>query len=254
MVTREILQEFKKKKNIVLNNVKFPWIPKVDAECSIFCSYKTLKGKEANKCEVVKIIYLNEVAVGSGVYNVSIVSVDGYDMPIQEKHATFEKFVESQTGIATRDTSNNRYGVWMNPRGYIDTYKIGGRWDGWLLLKNGRRSNISLNGDIDWIGMKKEKLDGANSNWLSYCKVADKKSVEAQVFYNVFPDETKDQYLERTSKIYSHLIIDGKCIHISHDKNWYKEFDIIMSEVKESEVITVVDCYSASVALTHKEF
>jgi hypothetical protein len=255
MITRDMLQELNKNGKVNLNNVKFPWIPKVNAECVVFCEYKTIKGKDVNKREVVLIESLKEVGeVNSGIYNIVVKLLDGYDILVQDKFVTFEKFVESQTGIKDRDSEKGRYGVWTNPKGYIDTYKIGGRWDGWLLLKNGRRANIALNGDIDWDGMKKERLDGAISNWLSYCKITNKNSVGAQIFYNVFPDESKEQYLERTSKIYSHMIIDGKYIHISQNKNWYQEFELVMSEVKESEIITVVDCYSSSVALTHKEF
>lgn len=76
----------------------------------------------------------------------------------RDRFKTFEEFVNEWHGNPRRDREKQRFGYWENPRAKWDGYRIGGRWDGFFLLKNGRRADQALKKDIDFVKMSEEYL------------------------------------------------------------------------------------------------
>jgi hypothetical protein len=55
------------------------------------------------------------------------------DVPFKDRYATFEEFAKDWCGLNERDQQHGRFGYWNNPKAKWDWYRVGGRWDGWLI-------------------------------------------------------------------------------------------------------------------------
>lgn len=58
-----------------------------------------------------------------------------------------------------------------NSSGEYDWYEIGGRWNGFLKLKNGKTTNSALNKDIDWLGQVDACMKQLGEDWDKVAKV-----------------------------------------------------------------------------------
>ena len=71
------------------------------------------------------------------------------DGKFTELYKTFEEFMESWHGNASRDEINNRYGYWNNPNARWDWYSVGGRWTGYFKPKAGTVGTLGRPGAFD---------------------------------------------------------------------------------------------------------
>jgi hypothetical protein len=69
-------------------------------------------------------------------------------IPFKERYATFEIFMKEYSG-EERDEKTGRYGYWRNPNKKWDYWRIGGRWRGHLMVKQGT-SDVILNEEVPW--------------------------------------------------------------------------------------------------------
>lgn len=102
-----------------------------------------------------------------------------------EMYDTFDKFMKEYHDEEP-DTKTGRYGFWRNPKAKWDWFQLGGRWSGFLKLKNGQngilgsrslldespddrkgRADIALFRDIDWDSMVNRELgERARRFWI----------------------------------------------------------------------------------------
>ena len=67
--------------------------------------------------------------------------------PTKEKYPTIGVLAKEYFGYKK---DGDRYGYRCNPEAKWDWYVVGGRWDGELILKNGKTANEAQLEDIDW--------------------------------------------------------------------------------------------------------
>ena len=65
----------------------------------------------------------------------------------KEKYPTLDKFAKEYYGYNKRE---GRYGYMSNPDAKWDWYSVGGRWDGFLINKEGKETNEDYLTEIDW--------------------------------------------------------------------------------------------------------
>lgn len=90
------------------------------------------------------------------------------NIPHKEVYTTFEEFMDGWCGRKERDEQKEEYGYWKNPNAKWDWYELGGRWDGFFTLKNGKPSNQAKKKDIDF---EKMKDDDGNAAAVRYDSV-----------------------------------------------------------------------------------
>ena len=76
--------------------------------------------------------------------------------PAKEKYITFDQYMKEYNGYGERDAETGRYGRWENPNAKWDWYTVGGRFNNFLLLKNGLKADSARKGDVDWETMKND--------------------------------------------------------------------------------------------------
>jgi len=166
------------------------------------------------------------------------------DVPHKEKYASFEEYMKEWHGYDSRDQSKGRYGLWSNPNVKWDWYQVGGRWSGFLKLKDGigiqgklgvkswtnENEEIPMNKadqarkcDIDFDGMRKEKFEESCKEYEEF-EIALKDNPEKAMnehywtygIKNVGDKdnivlETREQYLKRTANPSTFAVVkDGK--------------------------------------------
>jgi hypothetical protein len=121
--------------------------------------------------------------IGSGTHEVPA-HLEQRKVMFKELHATFDDFVRDYHGCESRDEKEGRYGYWENPNRKWDWYQVGGRWSGFLKLKEGakgahgerswmnRGAEVDQNycdsatkGAIDFEGMRQDDAEKAAKRW-----------------------------------------------------------------------------------------
>lgn len=95
----------------------------------------------------------------------------------KDRYSTFEEFMEDWCGVGERDPEMGVYGRWENPNAKWDWYTCGGRWDGWLKLKDNSSANSAQKGDVDWQGMKQELIDGELEKYHKFHEIVNGRIV-----------------------------------------------------------------------------
>jgi len=167
------------------------------------------------------------------------------------------------------------WGRYTNPNSKWDWYSIGGRWTGMLKIKEnpkypedvyvGRPGLMTENAkigyadsaricDIDFEGMKKEKLENLEKNWVEIeAKIANNND-DVYWMYDVKKDDTKESYIERNSDFSTYALLkEGEWyekgemgwwgISIHENENWKEEFNKLILSLPEDTLLTVVDCH-----------
>lgn len=70
-----------------------------------------------------------------------------------DKYPDAITWVKEYEGLVQQDGD---WGYFHNPDAKWDWYIVGGRWSGFLILKDGCRANEALVKDVDWEAMRKE--------------------------------------------------------------------------------------------------
>ena len=192
--------------------------------------------------------------------NRMIESPEGDMKPIKELYPTFESFAEEYHGF-DKDPRMRKYGYWENPNSRWDWYELGGRWTGAFKLKDGAEGVIggpsvfrerapveegfvdqARKGDIDWEGTMAHDRTLAEETWDKY---KDKKSF----LYNIYPEETREEYLSRVCQFTTHAILmDGEWSEKEgYDKEtdlaWSKSMKKIIDSLPDDTLLSVYDCH-----------
>lgn len=197
------------------------------------------------------------------------IEAENVRIPFKEIYPTFEQYLEKYHGAKIDDKTLD-YGYWENPNAKWDWYRIGGRWDGLLNIKN-------KNGDIkpvnyarikDLVFSEKDR-DKAKRFWelvveeLEPITDSDREMIRqnflnAQYFIDTYGN--KEEYADCESKFYTYAIIDkeGRWFSkgnmgfwgMSSDEddgravNYIKQYKSkVFDNAGENDYITIVDCH-----------
>lgn len=147
--------------------------------------------------------------IGSNTHEVPA-HLEQREVPFKELHATFEDFVKDYHGYESRDEEKNRYGYWENPNRKWDWYQVGGRWSGFLKLKEGAQG---AHGQRSW-------MNRGSANEAGYCDSALKGAIDFEGM--------RQEDADRAAKRYdaAHAIIAGRS---------FKTWEQCQEEVKDAE-------------------
>ena len=174
------------------------------------------------------------------------------------------------------------WGYWCTPQGKggkWDWYLIGGRWTGFFILKQGAEGFVGTPGlftqnpidlraadqarmwDIDWEAMHRRPMQMLDPLWEEAVEI-----IECERFnsYGIFPDDTKQSYLERHEKkdyltgaglmdITAAVLMDGEWYEMKYSgdpieqennrQEWSQELKKLLDKIPDDAVLTLVDCH-----------
>lgn len=187
-------------------------------------------------------------------------------------YESLEEFAEDYHGYSKLD-GEEIWGRWTNPNSKWDWYQIGGRWSGFFKIKDnpkypddilvgspglmtpqakqGYADSIRLC-DIDFEGMKKDKIERAEKNWEKAENESDKSMLYWE--YGIEKDQTKEDYINAQSKFSTYALLkDGEwfakgemgwwAISTNENENWGAQIEKLISTLPEDTLLTVVDCH-----------
>lgn len=197
-------------------------------------------------------------------------------VPFKQIYSTFDEFAQKYHGYEKKD-ENGRYGYWENPNRKWDWYKVGGRWRGFFKLKKEAMdgatealigkpgifnndpifdADICRKGDIDWEGMKKDKIIESEQLYEEY---KEKDGEDKGIFaftYDIRDGESKEDYIKRQTITSTYAVVkDGKWYErgemgwwgISKDKmsenEWHEQFNKLIENLSDDTLLTLVDCH-----------
>lgn len=161
-----------------------------------------------------------------------------------------------------------KYGYWTNTNAQWNWYEVGGRWNGLLKTKDGKRVNEALVKDIDF-SIDKDKYNEAIRFWELYIEkgydnlTEEEKDELGFVFYKpeYFTERYKDKkiYAKVSSSFNTFAVIDnnGKWYE-KGEMGWFgvsfdtpeesyewdiNYFDRFIKGLDEDMIITIVDCH-----------
>ena len=141
---------------------------------------------------------------------------------------------------------------WVNnPNAKWDWWVEGGRWDGWLVKKNGEKCNRCLVKELDFDGMRKAELEDR-------AKYYDEEIKKPEPFfwgYKQIP--TRDEYVygAEISVIPYAVLHDGEWIEKGEmgwfgiddphytEEDWEKKFQEFFKTLDPETEVTIVDCH-----------
>ena len=132
----------------------------------------------------------------------------------------------------------DEYGYLYNPRAEWDWWVVGGRWNNYLVDKNGNATNTLLAKDFDFEKSLEAKKEFWKKRWLD-------EEAEIKENKNLIPWHTKEPLEEFLSKV------EWSCYGIAEYGDFiiYDDSDEFMEEfnkrIKENpeKYITIVDCH-----------
>jgi hypothetical protein len=71
------------------------------------------------------------------------------DIPAKEYYESFEEYMADWHGMKKRDATHGRYGSYCNPNAKWDYYGVGGRFNGWLVVKDGVNESLIIEKGTD---------------------------------------------------------------------------------------------------------
>lgn len=182
----------------------------------------------------------------------------------KSKYENMETYINAIYGYVLNE-DKTYFGYKENPDSQWDWYVLGGRWRGSLKLQPGKYGELNvtsvgednepeyengvdwaLKGDIDWEGMKKEKVQIAITTWNAF--MSKKHRIERVVSdkdlylkYHIYPNETKKQFMKRMTDI-------STCAFLDSNGDWHsdideKEFWELLDKVPDDEYVAIVDCH-----------
>lgn len=157
------------------------------------------------------------------------------------------------------------FGYYTNPEARWDWWVTGGRWSGYFKLKRGRtgevgerswtndgkklpknRVDIALKKDIDWEGMSIDRMKKAEKDWETFSKENKK-----------WCGGNKRKYIKRCKSNAPFAVLwDGEWYEsgsmgwfgVTHSEkepaSWDKEFEQILAQIPDTELLTIVDCHT----------
>lgn len=189
-------------------------------------------------------------------------------------YKNLKKFANEWHGIF-KNNKKDEWGRWTNPNSKWDWYSIGGRWTGFFKIKDnpkyskdiyigspGLMTESAKKGyadsiricDIDFEGMKKEKIEKAKEYWKEIQKKIAEGDKTVYLIYGVKEGETEQEYIDDFCGFSTYAILkDGEWyakgemgwwgVSSNEDENWSIEFEKLIKSLPEDTLLTVVDCH-----------
>lgn len=143
-----------------------------------------------------------------------------------------------------------------NPNAKWDWWTIGGRWDGWLVDKNGIHCNICTVGDLDFDKMREsEKEERAKYYDQEMNRMAENPNYKP-LFWGFEEMPSKEEYVNSNCSVAPYAFLhEGDWVErgemgwwgISNDKfsaeEWDKKFEEFIKSLEPETEITIVDCH-----------
>ncbi len=203
-------------------------------------------------------------------------------IPVQDKYASFEEFVDKHHGYELHD---DKFGYWHNNEAKWDWVQLGGRWTGMLKLKDGVTGKIGKPGlqtepasfgyvdsarkcDIDFDCMSEKGIIESGEIYDKFlekyeqdkeCKTFHplfEYGIKGEMKENIFIPETKEVYVKKSGTFVTFAVLkDGKWfergemgwwgITIDEKPNevWDEEFSKLINELPEETLLSVYDCH-----------
>jgi hypothetical protein len=110
------------------------------------------------------------------------------EIPYNELFETFEEYMQEYHGFNEKDEDMDAYGYWYNPNAMWDWYQIGGRWQGMLLVEEGK----GIKGETSFMNDEEESpLPG-----FEYVDMAQVKNIRFNKMYELSYERLADKYDE----------------------------------------------------------
>lgn len=146
---------------------------------------------------------------------------EGYELtevPFKEFYPTFDNFIQDWAGYKDKDEETGEYGYWENPNRKWDWNQLGGRWAGFLKLKEGAKGELGRSGvfgneakegwvdqarkkDIDFEGMMKEAAEEAAEEYDEFAEAT--RGILPPKPWNEFREEYNS--IDEARKVYNDL-------------------------------------------------
>jgi len=146
---------------------------------------------------------------------------------------------------------------WLNnPNAQWDWWSIGGRWDGWLVDKNGIHCNICTVKDLDFDRMREAEKESRARYYDQEMKKKEEKPEYKPLFWDFDHIPTREEYINKELSVAPYAFLhDGEWVErgemgwwgISNDKfsaeEWDKKFEEFIKSLDPETEITIVDCH-----------
>jgi hypothetical protein len=194
-------------------------------------------------------------------------NLERIEVPVKEIYSDFDSFISDWTGYEV-DPLTRKYGYWENRNKKWDWYALGGRWSGYLLLKDGSRADTALAGTIDWQAMTAKNAKNAEDTYskfeTGFDASANYNSARAWFEFGIenigtpddFIPESRESYVERCSSVATFAILkDGVWYEKGnmgwwakvHDEKeqgkWNSEFISLVQSLSDYTLISLYDCH-----------
>jgi hypothetical protein len=150
-----------------------------------------------------------------------------------------------------------------NPNKHWDWWEIGGRWDGFLRLKDGLSANQSLKGDVDFGAMRDQARNEARERWRKAHSVIGGRDIQALRAADFYFDP---EQFDCTEEEYAGRAADGavRTFAVVKESQWYekgrmgwwgivrdekdegewdRQFSALLDGLPDETLLTVVDCH-----------
>ena len=180
-----------------------------------------------------------------------------------------EEFADEYHGISKLD-DEEVWGRYTNPNSKWDWYSIGGRYTGRFKIKEnpkylddieigepglltesastGHADSIRLC-DIDFDGMKEEKIIKLEKNWIEANEKISKGDKTVYYIYGIKEGDTKETYIEEhtTFSVFATLK-DGEWNEKGwegedENENWQEYLNNFITSLPDDTLLTIVDCH-----------
>ncbi len=146
---------------------------------------------------------------------------------------------------------------WLNnPNAKWDWWVEGGRWDGWLVKKNGERCNRCLVKEVDFEGMKRAEIEDHSKYYDK--EITEAKEQKREPFFWGFEDTpTKEEWMAKFKPwICPYAVLhEGEWMEKGEmgwwgidnphcaDEEWDEKFQEFIKELDPETEIAIVDCH-----------
>ena len=173
---------------------------------------------------------------------------------IQAKKTVDEKLVEIQEFNGGGLDEGGLYWI-SNPNAKWDWWVEGGRWNDWLVKKNGERCNRCLVKEVDFEGIRKAEMED-RAKWYDEEIKRAEEDKRQPFFYDFKETPTKEEYVNGKVWVSPYAVLhDGEWIekgemgwwgiddpHYTYE-DWEKKFLEFFKTLDPETEIAIVDCH-----------
>ncbi len=169
----------------------------------------------------------------------------------EHTYGSMLEFAEDYFGYKIED---GKPGYWRNPLAKWDWWQIGGRYDSYLVNKDGVHGDSFKVKDIDFAAMERRNAENAAGWWDEAHQ--EKNNAMKEFLYGIKPGMTKEQYIAQRTGVSAYAFLMGEnwvqrgemgWFGISTDEkdpeDWDSEMTAFIKGLDPEQTLTVVDCH-----------